>query len=55
VRIGAVEKETIHNKGVLGRINEPEDVAPALVLLASDAANMVSGTNWSVDGGCLAK
>lgn len=42
-------------KGVLGRINEPEDVAPALVFLASDAARMVTGTNVSVDGGCLAK
>lgn len=48
-------RELLLNKGVLGRINEPEDVAPTLVLLASDAANMVSGTNWSVDGGCLAK
>ena len=48
-------RKLLLNKGVLGRINEPEDVAPTLVLLASDAANMVSGTNWSVDGGCLAK
>ena len=48
-------KHAVENKGVLGRMGEPEDVAPALVLLASDAAHMVTGTNWSVDGGCLAK
>jgi NAD(P)-dependent dehydrogenase (short-subunit alcohol dehydrogenase family) len=36
-------------------MNEPDDVAGALVLIASDAARMVTGTNWSVDGGCLAK
>ena len=48
-------KQALENKGVLGRMNEPEDIAPALVLIASDAACMVTGTNWSVDGGCLAK
>ena len=44
----------LENKGVLGRMNDPSDIAPALVLLASDAARMVTGTNWSVDGGALA-
>ena len=48
-------KRAIESKGVLGRMNEPEDLAPALILLASDAARMVTGTSWSVDGGCLAK
>ncbi len=48
-------RDLLLNKGVLGRINEPEDVAPALVLLASDAAKMVTGCSWSVDGGTLAK
>jgi 3-oxoacyl-[acyl-carrier protein] reductase len=48
-------KHELENLGVLGRMNEPEDMAPALVLLASDAARMVTGTSWSVDGGCLAK
>jgi NAD(P)-dependent dehydrogenase (short-subunit alcohol dehydrogenase family) len=41
--------------GVLGRINEPEDLASTLVLLASDAAKMVTGCSWSIDGGILAK
>jgi len=44
----------LENKGVLGRMNDPSDIAPALFLLASDAARMVTGTNWSVDGGALA-
>jgi len=48
-------KRAVESKGVLGRMNEPDDVAGALVLIASDAARMVTGTNWSVDGGCLAK
>lgn len=41
--------------GVLGRINDPEDLAPTLVLLASDAARMVTGCSWLVDGGTTAK
>ena len=48
-------KRAIESKGVMGKMNDPEDLAPALVLLASDAARMVTGTSWSVDGGCLAK
>lgn len=48
-------KRSIESKGVMGKMNDPEDLAPALVLLASDAARMVTGTSWSVDGGCLAK
>jgi NAD(P)-dependent dehydrogenase (short-subunit alcohol dehydrogenase family) len=48
-------RDLLLNKGVLGRVNEPEDLAPTLVFLASDAARNVTGTNWSVDCGCLAK
>ena len=48
-------RDSLLNKGVLGRINEPEDLAPTLVFLASDAARNVTGTSWSVDCGCLAK
>ena len=35
------------------RIGEPEDVAPAAVWLASDAADYVTGTTLFVDGGML--
>jgi NAD(P)-dependent dehydrogenase (short-subunit alcohol dehydrogenase family) len=48
-------RRAIEGKGVLGRMNDPEDLAPILVLLASDAARNVTGTAWSVDCGCLAK
>lgn len=34
---------------------EPEDVAPAVVFLASDAARMVSGTSFAVTGGDSAR
>jgi 3-oxoacyl-[acyl-carrier protein] reductase len=35
----------------LGRIGEPEDVARAVVWLASDAASWVTGADLLVDGG----
>ncbi|TLS43621.1 SDR family oxidoreductase [Streptomyces montanus] len=35
----------------LGRIGEPEDIARAVVWLASDAAEWVTGTDLLVDGG----
>ncbi len=39
----------------LGRIGQPEDVAAAVVYLASPAANMVTGTSLLVDGGWTAQ
>lgn len=42
-------------KGTLDRINEPEDVAAAAVFLASDAARTVTGCNWPIDAGVLAR
>ena len=38
----------------LGRIGQPEDVAAAVVYLASPAASMVTGTSLLVDGGWTA-
>lgn len=38
----------------LGRIGTPEDVAPSVVFLCSDAARWVTGTVLVVDGGLLA-
>lgn len=35
----------------LGRLGEPEDVARAVLFLASDEATFISGTNLMVDGG----
>jgi NAD(P)-dependent dehydrogenase (short-subunit alcohol dehydrogenase family) len=48
-------REKLSKIGILGRINEPEDLAPTLVLLVSDAARNVTGCSWSVDCGALAK
>lgn len=42
-------------KGTLGLINEPEDVAAAAVFLASPLARTVTGCNWPVDAGVLAR
>ena len=35
----------------LGRMGKPEDVARAVVFLASPAANYITGTNLVIDGG----
>jgi NAD(P)-dependent dehydrogenase (short-subunit alcohol dehydrogenase family) len=37
----------------LGRIGEPEDVAPAVTFLASDAASWITGETLLIDGGQL--
>jgi NAD(P)-dependent dehydrogenase (short-subunit alcohol dehydrogenase family) len=38
----------------LGRVGEPEDVAGAIVFLASPAASMITGTTLMIDGGWTA-
>ncbi|MBX3566773.1 MAG: SDR family oxidoreductase [Rhizobiaceae bacterium] len=49
-RIGTITAAT-----PLGRIAEPEEVADAILFLASPAAAMVTGTILPVDGGFLAR
>lgn len=39
----------------MGRVAEPEEIATAILFLASDAASMVTGHTLAVDGGYLAQ
>ena len=42
------------NRVPLGRIGEPEDIAPAVLFLASEGARYVTGAVLTVDGGTSA-
>jgi NAD(P)-dependent dehydrogenase (short-subunit alcohol dehydrogenase family) len=35
----------------MGRIGDPQEIAPAVVLLASDASSFFTGSNLVIDGG----
>lgn len=39
----------------IGRLGQPEDVAGAIVFLASDAASLITGTSLLIDGGWTAR
>jgi NAD(P)-dependent dehydrogenase (short-subunit alcohol dehydrogenase family) len=45
----------LEDKTPLGRIGETEDIAAAVVFLASPAAKFVNGASWLVDGGWAAQ
>ena len=42
------------NRVALGRLGQPDDIAPAVLFLASDDARYVTGTFLAVDGGTTA-
>ena len=48
-------ERSLEDKTPLGRIGETEDIAAAVVYLASPAAKFVNGASWLVDGGWAAQ
>jgi NAD(P)-dependent dehydrogenase (short-subunit alcohol dehydrogenase family) len=48
---GQQRLKMISNNVPLGRLGKPDEVAKAVVFLASDDANYVTGTELFVDGG----
>lgn len=45
------QKWTELNRSVLNRMGRPEDVAGAIIFLASKLGNFITGEDWYVDGG----
>jgi len=48
-------KEVMIGQTLLGRIGEPEEIANAMILLASDASSYATGQIFVIDGGYLLK
>ena len=54
VDVGAVRRQLIESLGIrLGRAGRPEDIAEMVVLLASDRASYITGSQFVVDGGLI--
>lgn len=49
----AEQEQSVAAATPLGRIGEPDDVASAILLLASDGARWITGETLVVDGGQL--
>ncbi len=54
IRRGFISMEGVQKRCPMGRPAEPEEIAAAILFLASDDANFVTGVTLPVDGGWLA-
>ena len=48
-------RKSVLSKIPIGRLGRPEDIAPAVVFLCSDAAALITGSSVKVDGGWTAQ
>jgi NAD(P)-dependent dehydrogenase (short-subunit alcohol dehydrogenase family) len=44
-------EDSVDARTPLGRLGEPEDIAPAVVFLCSDGASWITGETITIDGG----
>ena len=52
-RLSALDLQALAEETPLGRLGTPEDVARAVLFLASDQADFITGQVLGVDGGFL--